>query len=113
MLSDACAVSPAPAGRDRARAQEEVRQPRRLDDAVSLFSQAVQSNPRFSTLYIFQASALAHAGRADEAATAASRLLAMQPAFRVAPFRRFASGFCRKDMLDWLTAGLLKAGLPE
>jgi adenylate cyclase len=85
----------------------------RLDEAVSFFSQAVQANPRFSTLYIFQAAALAHAGRADEAATAASRLIAMQPEFHLSSFRRFASGFCRKDMLDWLTAGILKAGLPE
>jgi adenylate cyclase len=85
----------------------------RLDEAVSFFSKAVQANPRFSTLYIFQAAALAHAGRADEAATAASRLIAMQPDFRVASFRQFASGFCRKDMIDWLGAGTLKAGLPE
>jgi TolB-like protein/class 3 adenylate cyclase/Tfp pilus assembly protein PilF len=85
----------------------------RLDEAVSFFTKAVQANPRFSTLYIFQAAALAHAGRPEEAATAASRLIAMQPDFRVAPFRQFASGFCRKDMIDWLSAGLLKAGLPE
>jgi adenylate cyclase len=85
----------------------------RLDEAVSFFTKAVQANPRFSTLYIFQAAALAHAGRADEAATAASRLIAMQPDFRVASFRHFALGFCRKDMIDWLGAGILKAGLPE
>jgi adenylate cyclase len=85
----------------------------RLDEAVSFFSKAVQANPRFSFLYAFQAAALAHAGRTDEATTAASRLLAMQPHFRVASFRHFASGFCRKDVLDWISAGILKAGLPE
>jgi adenylate cyclase len=85
----------------------------RLDEAVSFFSQAVQANPRFSTLYVFQAAALAHAGRADEAATAASRLIALEPDFRVASFRRFGSGFCRKDVLDWLSDGIRKAGLPE
>jgi adenylate cyclase len=85
----------------------------RLDEAVSFFSQAVQANPRFSTLYVFLAAALVHAGRADEAATAASRLLATQPDFNVSSFRRFGSGFCRKDVLDWLSAGILKAGLPE
>lgn len=85
----------------------------RLDEAVSLFSKAVQANPRFSTLYVFQAAALARAGRADEAATAASRLLALQPDFRVASFRHFGSGFCRKDVLDWLSTGIRKAGLPE
>ncbi len=85
----------------------------RLDEAVSLFSKAVQANPRFSFLYVFQAAALANAGRADEAATAASRLLAMQPDFLVSSFRRFTSGFARKDVLDWLSAGIRKAGLPE
>ena len=85
----------------------------RLDEAVSFFSKAVQANPRFSFLYAFQAAALAHAGRTDEAATAASRMLAMQPHFRVASFRHFASGFCRKDVLDWISAGIRKAGLPE
>jgi adenylate cyclase len=85
----------------------------RLDEAVSFFSQAVQANPRFSTLYVFQAAALAHAGRTDEAATAASRLLAMQPDFQLSSFRHFASGFCRKDVLDWVSAGIRKAGLPE
>jgi adenylate cyclase len=85
----------------------------RLDEAASFFTQAVQANPRFSTLYIFQAAALAHAGRAHEAATAASRLLAMQPDFHLSSFRQFASGFCRKDMIDWLSAGIRQAGLPE
>jgi Flp pilus assembly protein TadD len=85
----------------------------RLDEAVSFFSKAVQANPRFSFLYAFQAAALAHAGRADEAVTAASRLLALQPEFHIASFRHFTSGFARKDVLDWLSAGMQKAGLPE
>jgi hypothetical protein len=53
------------------------------------------------------------AGRADEAATAASRLIAMQPDFHLSSFRHFASGFARKDMIDWLSSGIRKAGLPE
>jgi TolB-like protein/Tfp pilus assembly protein PilF len=83
------------------------------DEAVSFFSKAVQANPRFSSLYVFQAAGLAHAGRDDEARTAASRLLALQPDFRVTSFRHFGSGFCRKDVLDWISAGIRKAGLPE
>jgi hypothetical protein len=51
--------------------------------------------------------------RGAEAATAASRLLALQPDFRVSSFHRFGSGFARKDVPDWLSAGILKAGLPE
>jgi len=85
----------------------------RLGEAVVFFTKSVQANPRFSTLHLFQAAAFAQAGRAEEAATAASRLIAMQPNFRLSAFRHFASGFCRKDMLDWLSAGIMKAGLPE
>jgi hypothetical protein len=33
--------------------------------------------------------------------------------FAFRPFRRFGSGFARKDVLGWLSAGILKAGLPE
>ena len=84
-----------------------------LDEAVSLFSKAVQANPRFSTLYLFQAAALVHAGRDDEARTAVGRLRALQPDFQIASFRRFGSGFCRKDVLDWLSAGIRKTGLLE
>ena len=64
----------------------------RLDEAVSSYSKAVQANPRFSFLYAFRAAALAHAGRTDEAATAASRMLAMQPHPRVASLSPFRLG---------------------
>ena len=85
----------------------------RSDEAVSFLSRAVQANPRFSFLYAFHATALAHAGRDEEARTAASRLLALQPGFTISSFRRFASGFCRKDVLDWVSSGMQKAGAPE
>ena len=70
----------------------------RLDEAVSFFSKAVQANPRFSFLYAFQAAALAHAGRTDEAATAASRLSQCSRTFALRPFaispRDFAAKTC-------------------
>ena len=47
----------------------------RSDEAISFLSRAIQANPRFSYLYAFHATALAHAGRDEEARTAVSRLL--------------------------------------
>jgi hypothetical protein len=37
----------------------------------------------------------------------------MQPDFQLSSFRQFASRFAYKDMIDWLSAGIRKAGLPE
>ncbi len=85
----------------------------RSDEAISFLSRAIQANPRFSYLYAFHATALAHAGRDEEARTAMSRLLALQPGFTISSYLRFASGFCRKDLLDWVTSGMQKAGAPE
>jgi adenylate cyclase len=84
----------------------------RFDDAASFYSKAVQANPRFSVLYALHTSALAQAGRLDEARLVGSRLLAMDPNFRVRPFVGGFSHF-HTDMIESLAAGLRKAGLPE
>ena len=52
---------------------------RQFDDAASFYSKAVQANPRFSVPYAFHASALAHAGRLDEASLVGSQLLGACP----------------------------------
>jgi TolB-like protein/Tfp pilus assembly protein PilF len=85
----------------------------RFDEAASSYSKAVQANPRFSTLYALYASALAQAGREEEAKLVAGRLLALEPNFRLLPFRGAFSPFLHKDLMDSLSAGLRKAGLPE
>ena len=86
---------------------------RRFDDAAALCSKSVQANPRFSTLYAFQTAILAEASRDEEARSAASRLLELEPNFHVRPFLGFMSGFFHKGAADPLSAGLRKVGLPE
>ncbi len=54
----------------------------RYDEAASHFANAVQANTRFSTLYFFQAVALALGGRMDEAKRIVRRALELEPGFR-------------------------------
>jgi adenylate cyclase len=85
---------------------------RRYDEACGHFAKALQLNPRFAYLYIVQTTALALAGRADEAKATAKRLLELQPGFQSGPFLGFAS-FANPELVAALTAGLRTAGLPE
>jgi tetratricopeptide (TPR) repeat protein len=85
----------------------------RFDEAAAHYSKAVQANPRFSTLYVLHTSALALAGREEEARLAAGRLLALEPNFRSVPFVTYFSPFFRKELADPFSTGLRKAGLPE
>jgi adenylate cyclase len=86
---------------------------RLFDEAASCYSKAVQANPRFSSMYALHASALAQAGREDEARLVAGRLLALEPNFGLRPFIAGFSPFLHKELIDSLSAGLRKAGLPE
>jgi adenylate cyclase len=86
---------------------------RRFDEAVAAYSKAVQANPRFSTLYILHASALAQADREEEAKLVTGRLLALEPNFRLQPLMAVFSPFFDKTLAELLLAGLRKAGLPE
>ncbi len=84
----------------------------RYDDAAGCFARAVHANPRFSVLYVLRASALALAGRIEEAKAVARRLLELDPSFRVRAWMEFA-GFLLPDILRGVATGLRQAGLPE
>jgi tetratricopeptide (TPR) repeat protein len=83
------------------------------DDAAAFYAKAVQANPRFSSLYAAQTTALAMAGRIEESKSLARRLLELEPDFRVGPFMEFFVKFARPEIVDGLAEGLRKAGLPE
>src|SRR5438046_1729805 len=85
---------------------------RRYDDAAACLAKAVQANPRFSVLYALQASALAMAGRIEEANALARRLLELEPTFRAIRFLEFA-GFVKPEIREAFAAAFREAGLPE
>ena len=58
----------------------------RHDDAAASFAKAAQTNTNFSTAYLFQAIALALAGRKEEAQPFLRRGLELEPGFRVQLF---------------------------
>jgi tetratricopeptide (TPR) repeat protein len=82
----------------------------RYDDAASYFAKAVQANPRMSTYYVLHASALALAGRLEEARPSVRRLLELEPGFRGRILSEF--GFARTFADKFAEAGRL-LGLPE
>lgn len=84
----------------------------RYADAASHFAKAAQANPRFSTLYAYEAAALAMAGRLDQAKLVARRLLELEPTFRIGAFLESASSFTRPEIPSTLSVGLSQAGLP-
>jgi TolB-like protein len=84
----------------------------RYDDAAAYFAKAAQANPRFSVVYMLQASALALAGRHEEARALARRVLELDPTFRVGPFVEFAR-FVEQKTRDAVGVGARQAGLPE
>jgi tetratricopeptide (TPR) repeat protein len=85
----------------------------RYDDAAAFYANAVQANPRFSSLYAGQAMALAMAGRIKESNSQARRLLELEPTFRVRSFVDFFAQFSRPELIDRFEEGLRKSGLPE
>jgi len=85
----------------------------RYDEAAACYAQAVQANPRFSSMYAFLTAALELAGRGEEAKSTAQRLLELEPAFRIQPYMAVLGSFCRPELVDAWIAGLRKAGLPE
>jgi adenylate cyclase len=86
---------------------------RRYDEAAAFFAQAVQANPRFSTLYADLTAALALAGRSEESKSVAQRLLDLEPGFRIQPMVVFLDPFLRPELVSQWTEGVRKAGLPE
>lgn len=80
----------------------------RYADAAECFAHALQANPRFSVVYLLRASALALAGRIEEAQRTARQLLELEPTFRL-DFARFV----QPDTREALVIGARQAGLPE
>jgi len=74
--------------------------------------QGGQANPRFSVLYALQASALAKAGRIEEANVLARRLLELEPTFRTLRLLEFA-GFVKPEIREAFALAFREAGLPE
>jgi len=82
----------------------------RYDDAALHFAKAVHANPRMSTYYVLHASALALAGRLEEAGPSVRRLLELEPSFRSRIIFEF--GFVR-TLADKFAEGARLLGLPE
>ncbi len=82
----------------------------RYDDAASCFAAAVRAKPSFSTAHIFQAIALALAGRADRAGPRVAHGLALEPDFRSRMF--FELGLA-EPLTERFADGARLLGLPE
>ncbi len=80
------------------------------DEAALHFANAIQANSRFSTLYFFQAVALALAGRLEEANPIVRRALELEPGFRN---RFFLDIGLIPAIADKLVEGAHLLGLPD
>ena len=85
---------------------------RQLPEAVTWLSKAAQQNPRFHPIFLFLGSALAHAGRMDEARAAIRRLLELHPADSVT-WRRQQRWLGSGLDFDYVVEGARLAGFPE
>ncbi|MCV9960689.1 hypothetical protein OIU34_02155 [Pararhizobium sp. BT-229] len=82
----------------------------RYNEAAPHFARAVQDNPRFSTLYFFEAASLALAGRLEDAQAVAQRLLELEPEFRLRVI--FEVGLAT-NLANRFAEGARIIGLPE
>jgi len=80
------------------------------DEAALHFANAIQANSRFSTLYFFQAVALALAGRLEKAGPIVRRALELEPGFRN---RFFLDIGLIPAIADKLVEGAHLLGLPD
>jgi adenylate cyclase len=81
----------------------------RFDEAVAAAKNAIQKNQTFGTAYHCLAAGLAHLGRDAEARKTATRILEIEPHFRISEYVA-RTGHWRARMY---IEGLRKAGLPE
>jgi adenylate cyclase len=81
----------------------------RNEDALGAAEAAAKLDPDYLSAYRFQAAALAHLGRMDEAAVALSRL----PQGESISSIRARAGYVENDATRRVFDGLRKAGLPE
>jgi len=85
------------------------------DEAVTRFRRAVELNRNYSVAHLFQAAALVHLNRLDEARSAVQAGLALTPAFTL---RRFRAGAFGDNPIylaqrERVVEGLRKARVPE
>ncbi|HUE44842.1 MAG TPA: adenylate/guanylate cyclase domain-containing protein [Aestuariivirgaceae bacterium] len=83
-----------------------------FDEAIAWGTRAIEANPNYTVAYRPLASALAHAGRYEEARTAISRLAALVPGLSL---RRLpeTTTFKHSGRLELILDGLRAAGVPE
>ena len=86
---------------------------RRFDEAAAHMARAVQANPRFSSLHVVHAAALALAGRIEDANAVAKLALELEPTFRVGPWKHIVPKFMLPELWRPLLDGMRLAGLPE
>jgi TolB-like protein/class 3 adenylate cyclase/Tfp pilus assembly protein PilF len=84
----------------------------RYDEAVTWLRKARRENPRFCPCHRTLVASLGQLGRLEEARSAASDLLAVEPAFRVSTFASWYP-LQRPGDLERFVEGLRAAGLPE
>jgi TolB-like protein len=81
-----------------------------FEEAAGAAYKAVQANPGHSITYVQLSAALARLGKVQEAKLAASRVLELQPTFRIG--RQFAGVNCEPGLAESLGDALREAGLP-
>jgi tetratricopeptide (TPR) repeat protein len=85
---------------------------RDFDEAIRWGEQAVEGNPHYVTSYRALATALAHAGRVDEARSLVSRLQVLIPDLSLSNLAE-VTVFKQSGGLDLILDGLRRAGVPE
>jgi TolB-like protein len=80
-------------------------------DAAAAARLAIQCNPRFSVSYMLLAASLVEFGRLEEAKSAATHVLALQPSYRFG--KHFAGVDCAPALAASLSEALTAVGLPE
>ena len=84
---------------------------RRFDEAVAVARKAARQNQDYAATYRCLASALAHLGREAEVRKAVSRLLELEPDFRISEWVKRGAQWHKHNKL--MIEGIRKAGLPE
>jgi adenylate cyclase len=84
---------------------------RRFDEAVAVARKALRQNQSYASTYRCLASALAHLGREAEVQKAVSRMLELEPNFRISEWVKRGAQWHRYNKL--MIEGIRKAGLPE
>jgi adenylate cyclase len=84
---------------------------RRFEEAVAVARKAARQNQTYVATFRCLASALAHLGREAEAQKAVSRVLELEPNFRISEWLKRGAQWHRYNKL--MIEGVRKAGLPE